>query len=99
VSFILSLVLYREAVDRPLSRGSNLHHPKIAYAATVLALFIPLILAVNGCGGGASSTPAPQGSTLVTPSGTYTLVLTPSPMNASGKPLQLAPIQLTLIVN
>jgi hypothetical protein len=40
-----------------------------------------------------------QSSTLITPSGTYTLVLTPSAMTAAGKPLQLAPIQLTLVVN
>ena len=33
---------------------------------------IPLIFIVDGCGG-ASSTPAPQGSTLVTPTGSYTL--------------------------
>jgi hypothetical protein len=47
----------------------------------------------------ASSTPAPQGSALVAPSGTHTLVLTPSAMNASSKSLQFAPIQLTLVVN
>jgi hypothetical protein len=83
---------------RPAQRKS-LPHRKTIYAATILAFFIPLIFAVNGCGGGASSTPAPQSSTLVTPSGTYTLVLTPSVNNAAGKPLQLAPIQLTLVVN
>jgi hypothetical protein len=95
---ILFLILYREAPGQPLARGSNLHYRKTVYAASILALFIPLILAVNGCGG-ASSTPAPQGSTLVTPTGTYTLVITPSAMNAAGKPRQLAPIQLTLVVN
>ena len=65
----------------------------------IVLVLIPLVLVVNGCGGGASSIPSPQGSTLITPNGTYTLVLTPSALNASGKPLQLTPIQLTLIVN
>lgn len=98
-SCLLFLVLYREAAGRQLSHASNLHHRKTVYAASVLALFIPLIFAVNGCGGGASSNPAPQGSTLVTPAGTYTLVITPSASNAAGNPLQLAPFQLTLVVN
>ncbi len=72
---------------------------KAIYSIAALALFIPLVLAMNGCGGGASSVPTPHGTSLVTPSGTYTLVLTPSANNAAGKPLQLSPIQLTLIVN
>lgn len=93
------LVLYREPAGRLFSRGSNLHHRKIIYAVSALALFIPLILAANGCGGGTSNTSASQSSTLVTPAGTYTLVITPSANNSAGKPLQLAPIQLTLVVN
>jgi hypothetical protein len=40
--------------------------------ASMVLVFIPMLFAVNGCGGGASSTPAPQSSALVTPSGTYT---------------------------
>lgn len=96
---ILFLILYRDPAGQPLSPGSNLYQRKTVYAMGIALAFVPLMFAVNGCGGAASSTPAPQGSTLVTPSGTYTLVLTPSAMNASGKPLQLAPIQLTLAVN
>jgi hypothetical protein len=92
------LVRYREAAGRPLLPGSNLHRPKTVYAMSTVLVFIPLIIVINGCGG-ASSTPAPQQSTLVTPSGTYTVVLTPSANNAAGKPLQLASIQLTLVVN
>ncbi|MEQ1352809.1 MAG: choice-of-anchor D domain-containing protein [Candidatus Acidiferrum sp.] len=97
--FIWFLVLYRDAAGRPRSRGPNLHQRKAVYAMSVVLVFLPLMFVVNGCGGGASSTPAPQSSSLVTPSGTYSLVLTPSAMNAAGKPLQLAPIQFTLVVN
>jgi hypothetical protein len=71
---------------------------KIAYAVAVL-LFIPLIFATNGCGGAAANAPATQKSSIVTPSGTSTLVITPTATNASGKALQLPLIQLTLVVN
>ena len=43
--------------------------------------------------------PAAQKSSIVTPSGTSTLVITPTATNASGKALQLPLIQLTLVVN
>ena len=59
-----------------------------------------LVLAVcgiAGCGGGGSSTG--PGNPVGTQKGTYTLTLTPSANSSSGQPLQLTPIQLTLIVN
>lgn len=59
----------------------------------------PIIFSAAGCGGSASSTPAPHSSSVVTPRGTSTLVLTPTALNTSGKSLQLPPIQLTLTVN
>jgi len=65
-----------------------------------LLLFVPAILALQGCGGGsANSAPVPQGNVIVTPRGTSLLTLTPSATGPSGKVLQLPPIQLTLIVN
>ncbi len=73
---------------------------KAIYAVAALAIFVPIIFSAAGCGGSSpSTTPAPHGSSVVTPRGTSTLVLTPSAVNAAGKPLQLSPIQLTLTVN
>lgn len=49
--------------------------------------------------GNTHATPAAQKSSIVTPSGTSTLVHTPTAGNAAGKPLQMPPIQVTLVVN
>jgi hypothetical protein len=64
-----------------------------------LLIFVPLILAADGCGGGLTIAPTAQKTSVVTPSGTSTLVITPIATNASGKPLQMPLIQLTLVVN
>jgi hypothetical protein len=64
-----------------------------------LLIFVPLILAADGCGGGSTIAPTAQKTSVVTPSGTSTLVITPTATNASGKALQLPLIQLTLVVN
>jgi hypothetical protein len=71
---------------------------KIVYAMVALAILVPFLFSADGCGG-AASTPAAQKSSIVTPSGTSTLVITPTATNASGKALQLPLIQLTLVVN
>jgi uncharacterized membrane protein YbhN (UPF0104 family) len=97
--FILVLRFYREWVGSSHSNGSNASPWKIAYAAAVLLIFIPLILAADGCGGAAAIAPAVQKSSIVTPSGASTLVITPTATNASGKALQMLLIQLTLVVN
>ncbi|MEQ1473505.1 MAG: choice-of-anchor D domain-containing protein, partial [Candidatus Acidiferrum sp.] len=81
------------------SGGWNAARHRVAYALAALLLFMPIISALQGCGGGASSAPLPQGNQVVTPSGTSILILTPSANSNSGKPLQLSPIQLTLVVN
>jgi centrosomal CEP192-like protein/ASPM-SPD-2-Hydin domain-containing protein len=62
-----------------------------------------LALLVNGCGGGSSSSsvqpPPPPPPAVITPSGTYTLTVTPSATPAgSTKSLLLSPISLTLVV-
>lgn len=62
--------------------------------ATMVAL---LLLTAAGCGGG-STVAAPPPPQIITPQGTTTIAVTPSAMSASGQPLQLQPVQLTLIV-
>jgi hypothetical protein len=79
--------------------GSHAAQRKTIYAMVALLIFIPLIFAADGCGGAPITAPAAQKSSIVTPSGASTLVLTPTATNASGKALQMPPIQLTLIVN
>jgi len=94
--FILVLRFYLEssgfAVDPYSSRW------KFIYAMVALAIFVPFLFVANGCGG-ATTMPAAQKSSIVTPSGTSTLVITPTATNASSKALQLPLIQLTLTVN
>jgi hypothetical protein len=100
--FILVLRLYRglsgliPAVGpQPAPHASR---RKVVYAMVALAILIPVLFLTNGCGG-AATMPAAQKSSIVTPSGTSTLVITPTATNASGKALQLPLIQLTLVVN
>ena len=100
--FILVLRLYRDCGERRASIPAIHPHAlrrKIVYAMAVLLIFIPLMFAADGCGGGSITTPAAQKTSIVTPSGTSTLVITPTAINASGKPLQMPLIQLTLVVN
>jgi hypothetical protein len=57
-----------------------------------------LALAMSGCGGGSGSSVQPP-APLITPSGTYTLMATPSATpSGSTKNLPLSPISLTLVV-
>jgi hypothetical protein len=94
--FILVLRFYGEsggfAVDPYASRW------KVVYAMVALAILVPFLFVADGCGG-AATTPVVQKSSIVTPSGTSTLVITPTATNASGKALQMPLIQLTLTVN
>jgi hypothetical protein len=62
-----------------------------------------LALVVNGCGGGGSGSavqqPPPPPPPVITPSGTYTLTVAPSPTPAgSTKSFPLSAISLTLVV-
>jgi hypothetical protein len=63
-----------------------------------LLIFIPLLFVSDGCGGAATSTPA-QKTSIVTPHGISTLIVTPTATNASGKALQIPLIQVTFVVN
>lgn len=66
---------------------------QLVYTAGFLVL---TVCGIAGCAGGSSTGPVnPVG----TQKGTYTLTLTPSATSSTGQSLQLAPIQLTLIVN
>jgi hypothetical protein len=68
---------------------------RLAYAGSLLILVLAAY-SLAGCAGGASVvTPISTG----TQKGSYTLTLTPTASSVGGKPLQLAPIQLTLTVN
>lgn len=69
----------------------------ICAAIGLFALF-GVMLTAAGCGGGSAAitTPPPP---LTTPQGTSNIIVAPSAMSASGKPLQLQPVQLTLTVN
>jgi phosphatidylglycerophosphate synthase len=100
--FILVLRFYRELSGLIPAIGqqaaSRASRRKIVYAMVALAILVPILFLTNGCGG-ATTTPAAQKSSIVTPSGTSTLVITPTATNASGKGLQLPLIQLTLTVN
>lgn len=69
------------------------------YAATAFFLILGVIFAATGCGGGSTTAAAPQLPQVVTQQGTSMITITPSATSASGKPLQLQPIQLTLTVN
>jgi hypothetical protein len=97
--FILGLRLYRECGASIPALGSHGSGWKITYAMAALLIFLPLIFAADGCGGGSTIAPTAQKTSVVTPSGTSTLVITPTATNASGKPLQMSLIQLTLVVN
>ena len=67
-------------------------------SAVIFLMMLGAICVATGCGGGSAmlTTAPPQ---IVTPQGQFTIIVTPSATSASGKPLQLQPIQLTLTVN
>jgi 6-phosphogluconolactonase (cycloisomerase 2 family) len=69
-----------------------------ASSAIIFLMILGAIWTAAGCGGGSAmlTTAPPQ---IVTPQGQSTIIVTPSATSANGKPLQLQPIQLTLIVN
>lgn len=59
-----------------------------------------LVAVATGCGGGGSSGPsAPQTTTVVTPSGVYTITVAPTATSSgTSKQFALNPITLTLTV-
>jgi hypothetical protein len=86
-------------------RSNELRDASTAGVARKWALGLAcLALAINGCGGGGSANTVqqqepPPPPAVITPSGTYTLTVTPSATPAgSAKSFPLTPISLTLIV-
>jgi hypothetical protein len=65
--------------------------------AIIFLVMLSAMLGASGCGGGSDAITAPP--QIVTPHGQSIIIVTPSATSASGKPLQLQPIQLTLTVN
>ncbi len=81
------------------TRLTSSGHPRrlvLGAVFTMIAVF--LMLAGAGCGGGSASVAPPQIIPVVTPAGTSAITVTPTANSASGQPLQLQPIQLTLTV-
>jgi hypothetical protein len=72
------------------------HPRRMALNVALVAVLSYATLSVGGCGGGSAAAIAPQ--TIITPTGTSTIVITPTAMSSTGQPLQLQPIQLTLTV-
>jgi len=68
----------------------------MALSGALVVVLSYAALSTGGCGGGSTAAVTP--ATIVTPSGTSTIVITPTAMSSSGQPLQLQPIQLTLTV-
>jgi hypothetical protein len=72
---ILVLRLYSDWSGLIPTVGPHASRWKIAYARAALLIFVPLLIAAGGCGGASTNTPAAQKSSIVTPSGTSTLVI------------------------
>ena len=79
-------------------RDLGLRARRLAFGGSFATIAVLLVLTTTGCGGGSTSVAAPPPPQVVTPQGSFNIVLTPSAMSASGQPLQLQPIQLTLTV-
>ena len=81
------------------TKRDSVHRPRrLACGGVFASIAILLVLTTVGCGGGSTSVAAPPPPQIITPQGSFNIVVTPSAMSASGQPLQLQPIQLTLTV-
>ena len=88
---LLAILLFLAAMKKQQSTLRPAFGWQIGFASTAI------LLALAGCGGGGSSTTTPP--PVITPAGTYTIVVTPSATaTGSTKALALAPIQLSLTV-
>jgi|GEM_PF-807337 len=91
---ILILLLVRNKLRTSWPRTKRI---PLAFSASAFAILALTSLA--GCGGGSSSVTPTSPPPIVTPQGTSTITITPGATSLGGKPLQLAPMQLTLTVN
>lgn len=91
------LVLFRLALaENSSALKGRAAWNRITLCRVASAAIICLTLALSGCGGGSTSVAPPPPT--VTPSGTFPLTIAPSRNSSAGQPLQLPPVQLTLIV-
>jgi len=90
VAGLLLIMRYRRRFEH------TAHARRMALNIALVALLSYATLSVGACGGGSTAAIAPQ--TIITPTGTSTIVITPTAMSSTGQPLQLQPIQLTLTV-
>jgi hypothetical protein len=74
----------------------TIHARRMVLKVALVAVFSYAALSVGGCGGGSTAAIAPQA--IITPTGTSTIVITPTAMSSTGQPLQLQSLQLTLTV-
>ncbi len=96
----LALVLVK-ATKNGWVGGTALPARRLAWSGALTAIFLCSVIHAAGCGSGSSTVTPPPPVTppsIVTPSGTSTITITPAVMSSSGKPLQLPAIQLTLTV-
>jgi hypothetical protein len=90
LAILLLILRYRRGFEH------TAHARRMALNIALVALLSYATLSVGACGGGSTAAIAPQ--TIITPTGTSTIVITPTAMSSTGQPLQLQPIQLTLTV-
>jgi hypothetical protein len=95
-SLVLATVMMMIIATRRRAFENAAYPRRLALSGALVALASCAALTMEGCGGGSAAVLAPP--PIVTPTGTSTIVLTPTAMSASGQPLQLQPIQLTLTV-
>jgi hypothetical protein len=94
---LLALALLLVLTSKTLRTLQNAGGPRRLRLATIFASAVFCVAcSFAGCGGGSNTTTSPP--PIITPSGTSTIIVTPSAMSSTGKPLQLPPIQLTLTV-
>jgi hypothetical protein len=94
---LILFLLLMPGVRHRSSAPTPPHLFSAAFNAIIFLVMFSAMLGAWGCGGGSAAITAPPH--LVTPQGQSIIIVTPSATSASGKPLQLQPIQLTLIVN
>jgi hypothetical protein len=91
---VLLLFLIALAARRDLGMRAR----RVTFGGSFATIAALIVMTTAGCGGGSTSVAAPPPPQAITPQGSFNIVVTPSAMSASGQPLQLQPIQLSLTV-
>jgi hypothetical protein len=67
----------------------------LAWSGALTAIFLCSVIYAAGCGGAGTAITPPSVTPppVITPSGTSTILVTPTAMSSTGQPLQLQPIQ------